>query len=178
MDQRLRKDNELSTKTKQQPMTSTLTYKWIASYFKRCGVTIRVNRLEDGTYLIANSWLMVHVPMHPDLAQFLDGVEGGTDVARVWNQYEHLEVTHQLTVTRDLYEVPGERKKPGTFYRKLVDGQYSTHLDKKFCDMFSPDLGELEGFLFEEIVGGFVRVSAINGHVGYLAPMNPKWSRT
>src|SRR6266571_117162 len=114
--------------TPQPKVSSQLTLKWVASYFKKAGVTVTAYR-HDGAFLLTNSFLMVRVPAHSDLLPYTDfseawqaatfqGAKGeaeqydGTGGPALWKRLEGMEVQYHLAVTRDLYEVPGERKKP------------------------------------------------------------------
>lgn len=79
-----------------------------------------------------------------------------------------------LQLTCDLLEVVGQRGKHGMRCRKfLLEGEERPiYIDDRITDIFSPDLDELEGFLFETAGREKpVCVSAHNGIIAYVMPL-------
>lgn len=170
-------------------VTSRLNNKRVTAYFKRGGLDVHVERTENGLF-IANGFCSVRVEQHPDIpytlfdeawkrATFSCGkapaVESNyPNQQAFWDRHQGAEY-HPLTLTHDLHEVPGD-KKGGTLWRKFTFEdtqlvQRTSYFNKQILDMFSPDLDELEGFLFEQIGhNGPMRVSAVNGHVAIVMP--------
>ncbi len=166
-----------------------LNYKRVASYFKRSGLTVRVERTGDGEYLLSDKLVLVKaLPDHeiklytnyPDewaSAHFDSGKgpalqSGKAIMAQYWQDAMALN-WHSLTVTRELRETPGEKGKPGTLWRKFTfeDGQRASWFNKVFLDLISPDLDELDDFLFEQSEqNGPMRVAGVYGPIALVMP--------
>jgi hypothetical protein len=184
-----------TSETTTRNITGVLNPKRVGAYMKQShkqGNSIRVQRREDGSFLIADGFVAVHVPPSPDLfpytyfeaswerATFEHGnnlpSEGGPDIESMWQSWTS-EDTLTLTLTHYLYEIAGDRNKPGHLYRKfawynLTAEVGETCVKKQICDMLSPDLGELEGFLFETTGKDHpVRVAAVYGYVAVMMPL-------
>lgn len=175
-------------------ITGVLNPKRVGAYMKQShkqGNRIRVQRREDGSFLIADGYVAVHVPPSPDLlpytsfdptwerATFDEGMvptEGGPDIESMWKAWTSEDML-TLTLTQYLWELPGDRNKPGHLYRKfawynLMAEVGETYISKKLCDMLSPDLDELQGFQFEtKDKNKPVRVAAIYGYVAVMMPL-------
>jgi hypothetical protein len=183
--------------TPTQHITGELLPKRVAAYMKQSHKenTIRVQRREDGSFFIADGYAAVNVPQHPDLfpytffpaeweratfaAKEMTPTKGGPDIESLWARCLADEM-QSLTLTHYLYEIAGARNRPGHFYRKLATYELTqeiseTLLKKQMCDLLSPDIDELEGFLFEqESKDKPVRVAARNGYVAILMPFFKK----
>lgn len=165
-----------------------LNYKRVATYFKHSGLTMDVERTSDGEYLLTDRLVMVKaLPDHeialytgfPDEwvhARFESGKgpaiqSDGPGTAEWWMNTMASE-WHPLTLTRELRETPGSTKgKPGTFWRKFVREDCATYFNKAMLDLISPDLDELEDFLFEQATsGGPMRVSGVYGPIALVMP--------
>lgn len=176
--------------TMEQRITSQLVYKRIAAYLKKKD-RVTAERLEDGTFLLSDGLLMVHVPSHPDLFPYVHfsaeweratfrgksplPTEGAPDGLQLWTRLQSEEVIAPLVLTHYLYECAGARNAPGILYRKLFflqdEQEHITWIDKRMTDLLSPDVDELEGFLYESTsYRDTVRVSAVNGIAAYLMP--------
>jgi hypothetical protein len=176
-------------------ITGVLNPKRVGAYMKQSHKqenSIRVQRREDGSFLIADGFVAVHVPPSPDLfpytyfeaswerATFEHGnnlpTEGGPDIESMWQSWTKEEMK-TLTLTQYLWELPGDRNKPGHLYRKftwynLTAETGETYLKKQICDMLSPDLDELKGFQFEtKDKEKPVRVAAVYGYVAVMMPL-------
>jgi hypothetical protein len=184
--------------TVQPTITGQLSTKRVAQYMKQRHKEIRlyVERCDDGTFFLADSFLIVKVSQSNDLFPYtfyekewpratfyekeMTATEGGANCSALW-QREAANEFKPLLLTDELKEVPSVKGRPGTFYRKLDWNDLlfkPVYLDKKFTDMFSPDLDELEGFLFEGRDNNLpVRISAVNGIVAYVMPMYQKEER-
>lgn len=171
-------------------ISSQLRYKNVASYFKKSGLEVSVERADNDSFFITNSFALVRVPQHPDIpytffdakwkrALFSSGKGPATETTRPdqqqgWDHFMRSEY-HPLTLTHELHEVPGSSKS-GTFYRKFIYEdkqlvQRASYFDKRMMDMLSPDLDELEGFGFEQCGHiGPMRVSAVNGYIAIVMP--------
>lgn len=183
----LRKGNTMAIQTNAQ-----LNFKRVASYFKRAGLTVYIERLDNGEFLLTDRLTMVRVSMaHPDLAPYTDfdsawkrasfmdsksaAMEAqNPDQQQFWNQLERSE-WHPLTLTHDLHEVPSS-KKGGILWRKFTFEdtqlvQRQSYFNKTILDMFSSDLDELAEFSFEQIGHyGPMRVSASFGPIAIVMP--------
>ncbi len=180
-----------------QQVTSELSIKRVAAYFKQShkDTAISVQRVED-EFLISDRFIAVKVPAHPDLfpyvhfeaswerasfaAKEMVSTEGGPDIARLWDIHCEDDIKQTLTMTHYLFEIAGVRNKSGKLHRKLTLSELNvqtreTLIDKKFCDLLSPDIDECEGFLFEQGEKDTpVLVSARNGRVALFMPMANK----
>lgn len=173
-------------------VSSRLNYKRIATYFKKCGLTVYVERVENGEFLISDKLVMVKVLPDHEIAlwtdfhdeckrvQFAAGkapamASSGPDMQQFWNERMAAEY-HPLTLTRELREVPGgDKGKPGALWRKFTFEdkqlvQRNSWFNKQILDMFSPDLDELEGFQFEQVGTGPMRIAAVYGYVAIVMP--------
>lgn len=169
-----------------QQITGSLDDEAVVNHFKKQS-PVHISRTEHD-YLLTDKICVVRVPNYTSLAPFaLDPTwqratfisskevptEAGPDLEAKWKAWEALEVEGQLALTHELLEVPGSVKgKPGIFYRKFALGPETYLYDKRVLDMLSPDLDELEGFLFEQMKNerGLMRVSAKYGHVAFVMP--------
>ncbi len=165
------------------------------AYFKQShkDTAISVQRVEDG-FLISDRFIAVKVPAHPDLFPYVHfdasweratfatkemvSTEGGADIARLWERHCEDDTKQALTMTHYLFEIARARNQPGKLHRKLTTLEevgvetWETLIDKKFCDLLSPDIDECEGFLFEQKEKDMpVLVSARNGRVALFMPI-------
>lgn len=153
----------------------------LPTFLKREGNTVHVERYEQG-FLLSTSYHVFHVfhvdvPVFAELvapytsfpaewkcANFPDGkepaTEGGPRAARIWKEWSEATNLCHLSLTRDLREVPHARNKPGTLWRKFLHGNETIWIAKNLCDVFSPDVDELEGFTWQQQKPGMpIRVS-------------------
>lgn len=170
-----------------------LNYKRVAQYFKRSGLTIYVERLPDGEYLLSDKLAMVKCLPGSEMSLYtgfpdewvgarFDCGKGPavqpteTHIARFWEN-RMAEEWHPLTLTRELREVPDSVKcKPGVLWRKFTfqDTQLverASYFNKSMIDMISPDLFELEDFQFEQIGhSGPMRIAGVYGPIALVMP--------
>lgn len=178
-----------------QNVSSELDMKRIAAYFKKNHKddNVIVQRNNDGSFIMANHYLAVKVTMHPDLFQWLnfdasweqakyevkDPIPQQSNVRfdYVWSEQFEGKEMQRLTLSHFLLEIAGSKGKPGKLYRKLAtykDGSEALRvmLDKSYTDMFTPDVDELEGFLFEtQGKGKPVRVASRSGYCAVIMPL-------
>lgn len=170
-----------------------LNYKRVASYFKKSGLTVHVERLSDGEYLLSDKLVMVKCLPGSDISlytgfsaewagAYFECGKGPavrpdeTYIARFWDN-RMVEEWHPLTLTRELREVPDSvTGKPGGLWRKFTfqDTQLverASYFNKSMIDMISPDLFELEDFQFEQIGhSGPMRVAGVYGPIALVMP--------
>lgn len=170
-----------------------LNYKRVAQYFRRSGLTVYVERLPDGEYLLSDKLVMVKCLPSQEISLytgFPDEWAGArfdcgkgpaiqpdeTYIARFWDN-RMAEEWHPLTLTRELREVPDSTSgKPGGLWRKFTfeDAQLVervSYFNKSMLDMFSPDLDELEEYQFEQVGhNGPMRVAGVYGYIALVMP--------
>lgn len=178
-------------------ITSGLSIKRVAAYFKQSHKenAILVERRADGSFFLSDRVTVIAVSFYhiSDLFPFtffdanwqratfptkvMVADEGGPDITALWER-EIAGEKEALTLTHYLWELPGARNKPGTLHRKFAtydeqeEEQREIFVKKSICDLLSPDLDELEGFLFEQAgTAQPVRVAAKYGYVGILMPL-------
>lgn len=154
----------------------------LPAFLKREGNTVHVERFEQG-FLLSTSYhvfsldapvfaemVMPYTQFSPEWsgATFENGkepaTEGGPRAARIWKEWSQASNLCRLSLTRDLREVPHARNKPGTLWRKFLHGNETIWIAKSLCDVFSPDLDELENFTWQQQKPGMpIRVSQPEG---------------
>ena len=193
----LQREHDLLTSIKQYPDAryhATLSPKHVCAGLKKLKTDIVVNRYQDEyQFLLSTQYMVVKVLRHPDLFPFVDfngewdratfhggngpAVQGGMETVELWEQYGGYE-GKPLCLTDEKKEIPdGPRGKPGTEYRKFV---YEDELGiqrvafyaRKYLDVLSPDLSELQEFTFFHVEGTprVMRVMCNDGIVAYIMP--------
>jgi hypothetical protein len=174
---------------------AVLSEKRVLAYFKKpVGTSVSVVRTESD-YLLTDKNLLVRVPASTNLGTlaFDEGwqqatwpslkepaVEAGPDLESKWKEWEAAPALFEPELTHQFLEIPvAGHHHPGLLYRKFVAvGRGPWYYDKRFLDLFSPDVMDLEDFLFEHLdrvtPDGLMRVSARYGPVAYLMPMRLK----
>ena len=137
-----------------------LDYKRVASYFKRGGLTVLVERIADGEYLLTDKLVMVKCLLDREISLYTDfdqswecaffeagktpALKGGAPGQQTFWDHTMAAEYHPVVLTHDLHETPGEdRGKQGTMWRKFTHEDagvvQSAYFNKRILDMISPE---------------------------------------